>query len=127
MPRGEKWRSFLDDHYEVSNLGRVRRLKARKGAVVGREIRQFPDRGYMHVVVSVNATLQTLWVHKLVTDAFLGQRPAGMNVNHKDGNKANNVLSNLEYVTFSRNTRHAIEAGLIRRQADTGRFINAMR
>lgn len=51
-------------------------------------------------------------VHKLVANAFLGPRPLGMQVNHKDGNRKNNRLSNLEYLTCSDNMKHAFSTGL---------------
>ena len=44
--------------------------------------------------------------------AFVGPRPALHETNHIDGNKANNALSNLEYVTKSENTIHAVRLGL---------------
>jgi hypothetical protein len=49
--------------------------------------------------------------HRLVLGAFIGAMP-GMVVNHKDGNKKNNQLSNLEWVTVAENNRHAIDNGL---------------
>lgn len=51
-------------------------------------------------------------VHTLVTEAFLGKRPKHLNVNHKDGIKTNNYISNLEYVTPMENVHHAIRLGL---------------
>jgi hypothetical protein len=45
-------------------------------------------------------------VHRLVMAAFVGPLPRGHQVNHKDGNKQNNVLSNLEYVTPQQDARH---------------------
>jgi hypothetical protein len=46
--------------------------------------------------------------HDLVATEFIGPRPKNIQVNHKDGNKLNNHLSNLEYVTCLQNIRHAI-------------------
>lgn len=54
-------------------------------------------------------------VHQLVAYSFLGVRPGvSMEVNHIDGNKLNNTISNLEIVTHSENMKHAWRTGLIR-------------
>lgn len=51
-------------------------------------------------------------VHRLLANYFLGGIPPGMVVNHKDGNKTNNDLSNLEIITHQQNTQHAYDVGL---------------
>jgi hypothetical protein len=51
-------------------------------------------------------------VHRLVVMAFIGPIPDGLQVNHKDGNKTNNSISNLEIVTQAENMRHAVLHGL---------------
>ena len=50
--------------------------------------------------------------HRIVAEAFLGQCPEGYQVNHKDGDKANNDISNLEYMTCRQNIIHARNIGL---------------
>ncbi len=55
---------------------------------------------------------KTFLVHRVVWEAFNGEIPEGLQVNHIDGNKANNNLSNLELVKPAENMRHAVETGL---------------
>jgi len=50
-------------------------------------------------------------VHRVVAEAFLGPCPDGWEVNHKDLNKENNRLENLEFMTRKQNARHAYENG----------------
>ena len=57
---------------------------------------------------------RTVRIHRAVAEAWLGPRPPGHHVDHKDGNKLNNSASNLEYVTPAENVRRAIAMGLIR-------------
>jgi hypothetical protein len=52
-------------------------------------------------------------VHNLVLYAFVGPRPESFQTNHIDGNKTNNVLENLEWVTRRENILHAFTMGLI--------------
>lgn len=65
-------------------------------------------RGYLRVVCG--GKLRS--VHALVAEAFIGPRPSGLEVNHKDGDKRNNRPENLEYVTRSENMRHCFRIGL---------------
>ena len=52
------------------------------------------------------------YVHRLVAETFIGKIKKGYNVNHKDGIKANNCVSNLEIVTLKENSLHAYKTGL---------------
>jgi hypothetical protein len=54
---------------------------------------------------------KTYNVHVLVAETFIGPRPKGCVVRHKDGNRLNPKLSNLEYGTYSENTRDAVKHG----------------
>jgi hypothetical protein len=68
--------------------------------------------GYALVVLCANGKKNNKRVHCLVAESFLGSRPDGKHVNHKDGNKLNNSLNNLEYVTPGENQQHAYDTGL---------------
>ncbi len=67
--------------------------------------------GYLYVCLFKDGKRKNKYVHALVADAFLGERN-GLQVNHIDGDKKNNMISNLEFVTASRNRKHAYEIGI---------------
>lgn len=68
--------------------------------------------GYLHVQLYANRKASTKLVHKLVAEAFVDNSYRLPEVNHIDGNKMNNRLDNLEWVTKSENLRHAARIGL---------------
>jgi hypothetical protein len=110
----ETWRIILDGNYEVSDLGNVRRATPGRRTSVGRPMRLVKMAiGYMSVAPTINGRNVTKYVHELVAEAFLGPRPNGMSVNHIDGDKTNNRIENLEYVTHAENMAHAARAGLM--------------
>jgi hypothetical protein len=109
----ELWKPFRHGYYEVSNLGRVRRVKASKGAVSGKMLKSATDKkGYLHLVTYYHGRAKGHLVHVLVANAFLGPCPTGKEVNHKDLDKGNCVWDNLEYLTRLKNCHHAIKAGV---------------
>lgn len=67
-------------------------------------------RGYQGVVLRKEGNSYTRYVHRLVASAFLGE--SDLTVNHVDGDKSNNHVDNLEYVTISENIQHAYDLGL---------------
>jgi len=106
----EIWKTYAKN-YEVSNFGRVRRKTPDHGATVGRElIGCISNRGYR----SYGINGKTTNAHRMVAHCFLGPRPnLKHQVNHIDGNKLNNHISNLEYVTNQENAIHASMLGLL--------------
>ena len=68
--------------------------------------------GYEQVVLSKNGKTKHFYVHRLVAQVYLLQDESRNYVNHKDGNKTNNCVSNLEWVTPSENKQHAFKTGL---------------
>jgi hypothetical protein len=117
----EVWKAIkgYEGHYEVSNLGRVRSLDRTITTVRGPRVKrgriikfQLAGRGYPKVELQLVGCVQTVYIHQLVAYAFVGVRPSGWEINHKDGNKLNNCSSNLEYLTRSNNQKHANDIGL---------------
>lgn len=116
----EHWKAVYGGRYEVSSLGRVKRLKRAKGTRKGKVLRTYlkwtdtRERKYPVVAVSVgNGWTRQVFVHRLVAEAFIGPCPKGYVINHKDGNKLNNAVSNLEFLTVRENALHASKLGLL--------------
>lgn len=100
--------------YEVSNCGQVRRIGKAHGATNGLILVQSLSwRRYPSVSLSHDHKSKKFMVHRLVAEAFLGSCPDGHEVNHIDGNKANPIVTNLEYVTRTENMKHAYRHGLM--------------
>jgi hypothetical protein len=70
--------------------------------------------GYLKIDISINGERFGYFVHRLVAQAFVPNPDKRPQVNHIDGNKANNHVSNLEWVNNSENQAHAIKLGLKR-------------
>lgn len=107
----EIWKTITDHpNYEVSSLGRVRSKERTTIDKIGR-IKTFPSRilkqgdsgGYAFVNLSEGGESHSVKVHVLVAIAFLGLRPNGYDVCHKNGDKKDNNVNNLEYGTRSKN------------------------
>jgi len=74
--------------------------------------KRLSNNGYLRVNLYKKCKQETALVHSVVARTFIGERPKGMQINHKDGDKTNNHVSNLEYVTSKENSSHAIRTGL---------------
>lgn len=99
--------------YEVSNFGRVKSLSKNRPGQSHEEMMKKLIRGsngYFHVSLYKNSQPKTFSIHRLVIETFCGV--SDLHVNHKDGNKENNYLANLEYCTHQENIKHAVMTGL---------------
>lgn len=111
----EQWRTLdrFAGYYEASNLGRIRRARPGHSTSVGKILRPSRDRqGYCHIVLSIERQDFGELVHTLVAEVFIGPRPEGKEVNHKNAKKDDNRAVNLEYVTPLQNLFHARKLGL---------------
>lgn len=122
--KGE-WKSFvLNDNYAVSSSGDVVRgsynveYVNKRGTTIcstrdTKLLKQCVDSdGYPVVSIAINDELKTMHVHRVVALTFIPNLEGKPQVNHIDGNKQNNSISNLEWATVSENNRHAISTGL---------------
>lgn len=103
----ESWKTISDyPNYEVSDQGRVR------NRLTDKVLKQANIKGYRRVVLCDDTGHHPKTVHRLVADAFYDGNHEGLQVNHIDGNKSNNHVSNLEWCTSSENRLHAFRTGL---------------
>lgn len=118
----EIWKDVVgyEGYYQVSNLGRVRSLdRMVRGSsnnirIAKGRMLKFCDLkdGYLGVGLHKCGKALTKSVHRVVIEAFADNLENKPTVNHKDGNKHNNCIDNLEWSTYSENNLHAYKTGL---------------
>tara|TARA_R110000737_G_scaffold296507_1_gene303100 strand:+ start:1122 stop:1634 length:513 start_codon:yes stop_codon:yes gene_type:complete len=101
------WAIIPSSPYEVSKGGEIRRV----GSTKPLKLRQ-ADNGYLYCSIIVSGKKKSVKPHRMVMEVFVGLNKIRKEVNHKDGNKLNNKLDNLEWMTPSENKQHAIDTGL---------------
>jgi len=121
--------------YYNPNTGRVWRLKlynrwAKRGFIIlknARKAEHITKQGYLQLRITLNGKTYHCMAHRAIYDNFVKTIPSGCEINHKDGNKQNNRLNNLELVTSGENQKHAYKTGLRtcnnKRDICTGKFI----
>ncbi len=97
--------------YLVSKLGLIKSLHTtnKKGNIAFRIDRA----GYITVRLSLNGKTHSKYLHRILAEAFIPNPDDKPEINHIDGNKLNNSISNLEFVTHAENMQHAYKMGLI--------------
>lgn len=95
-----------EELYEVSNMGNVRNKKTKKLRVL-----DMNNCGYYRITL-YNKERERMFIHRLVATVFIETDDYNKQVNHIDGDKSNNCVSNLEWVTQSENEMHAIKNNL---------------
>lgn len=116
-------------NYEISSNGRVRNSKTSR--ILKTNVN---ERGYDCVCLHDKGRQYNKRVHRLVADTFYDGDHQGLDVNHRDGDKLNNHISNLEFCTRSENVQHAFNNGLKKpsrqikiRIVETGEVFNSIR
>ena len=111
----ETWKPIpgYEGIYSASNTGLIKSETSRQQWKSGRILKNLVHKGgYLKLRLWKNSRYKHFLVHRLIALTFLGPCPPKHEVNHKDGNKANNFINNLEYVTPKENTNHAVRSGL---------------
>jgi len=112
----EVWKPIYEGWYEISNHGRVRVAKTRRGGgKIGHIMAEQTNRdGYVYVVLRYNGKYIYSAPHRLVAREFIGPVPEGHEVNHKNRKaKRDNGVWNLEYLTHAENIRHGLRNGVV--------------
>ena len=92
--------------YEINNKGEIKTIKS------GRIIKYFKNKdGYLSCKLSKKSKTKTYLVHRLVAQAFIPNPENKPYVNHKDSNRLNNTLNNVEWCTPLENVKHMIISG----------------
>lgn len=121
----EMWKDIegFEGLYQVSNLGRVKSLSRKCGTCYKKEsIRKLSNSkdGYLKIRLVGKGKDITTRVHRLVATAFIPNLNNKDTVNHIDGNKHNNAVSNLEWATRTEQLKHAYRLGL--KKSNTGEY-----
>lgn len=120
----EVWKDIIGfNGYQVSNFGNVKSVDRqgtykRRGKIIfykerGRSIKPNSTGRYLRAALTVNGITKHLSIHRLVAIAFIDNPQNKPCVNHIDGNRLNNNVDNLEWVSYQENMRHAYSTGLI--------------
>jgi len=105
------WLAITEDGRRIVRI----ELSIRNVSPIGRVMKQHLSKGGYLVTNlwhSKDKKIYNLAVHQMVSRTFLGPRPEGTEVNHKDGVKVHNHYKNLEYLTRSGNIKHSYDIGL---------------
>lgn len=122
------WKDVIgyEGFYEVSSIGNIRSVGRTVTRIDG--VQYFKKSklmspclsscNYLTVTLTDSASQKSVLVHRIVAMAFVDGFDETLFVNHKDGNKLNNSVENLEWVTRKENVSHACKLGLIPKDAD---------
>ena len=109
----EEWKDIKEyNNYQISNFGRIKSKNYKRQGYEKILKQSINGRGYYYVLISTKNKYKNLLIHKEVAKAFIDNKNNYTDVNHKDGNKLNNNVENLEWCSRSYNITHAYKNGL---------------
>ena len=110
----EEWKDIkgFEGAYQISNQGRVRSLPRQGTRTTESRSISYTHDGYAKVRLIFCGKDKTARIHRLVAEAFIPNPNGKETVNHKDGNKKNNAVENLEWADRSEQMLHAYKKGL---------------
>ena len=108
----EVWKDVVgfENIYQISNYGRLKSFKNNKNGYILKNNNK--NGGYFSVVLEYKNKLKHTKIHRLVAETFIPNPNNYKIINHKDGNKQNNNVENLEWTTQKQNFEHAKKIGL---------------
>ena len=107
------WKDIRNyENYQISDCGKVRSNFISKDKSKYKEIKLQNNNGYKLVQLNNKDSKLMFRVHRLVAEAFIPNPENKRTVNHKDGDKSNNSVNNLEWATHSENNKHAFDKNL---------------
>lgn len=111
----EVWKPIegYEGMYEISNLGRIKSFKTNKQN--GKILKLNTCSRYSKCILSKNGISTTFNIHRLVAQTFIPNPDNKLEINHIDGNRFNNCVSNLEWCTRKENMEHASKNRLMKR------------
>jgi hypothetical protein len=137
----EIWKPIVKfENYEISNLGNVRSIERtvitknnHKRKYKSKQLKTFLNEGgYLITNIKINNIYYNFRIHRLVAETFIPNPENKPTVNHKDCNKQNNNVLNLEWATYGENIKHAYDNNLnncksqyksVLQYSKTGKFI----
>ena len=97
-------KQYKDTPYYVTENGRIFNDK--------KQLKTYRGERYEKLVIKINGKATSRYVHRMVAETFIENPDNKKTVNHLDGNKMNNCVSNLEWATSSENNYHSYKVGL---------------
>lgn len=109
----EKWKDVIgyEGLYQISNMGQIKSFHRRWRKYSSKILNPSLKNGYPFMCLFKNNKKNPCYIHRLILETFHGPCPMGQECLHKDGNRQNNILDNLEWGTRLQNILDSINHG----------------